>query len=176
MPTLISRHGIERDDWQYADPETTDIFAGNRIVVPVAHAIAHTDAVFAADREVGVRLPGDAELDPIEPLLRRVALIAVDFPAFNDGRGLSLAVLLRTRCGFRGELRAVGDVHTDMMHYLERCGFDSYLLPDGRDPRTALDALSSLSDFYQGSVVQPLPAYRRIGRGGAVAGLRSRLG
>ena len=178
MPTLIDGDGIGQDDWQYVDPAITDplTLAGHRIVVPAAYAIAHAETVFAAERDIGVRLPGDAELENIESLLGRVALIAVDFPAFNDGRGLSLAVLLRTRCGFSGELRAVGDVHTDMMHYLRRCGFDSYLLPDGRNPQTALDALSSLTDFYQGSVAQPLPAYRRVGRGGGVARLRSHLG
>jgi len=178
MPTLISGNGVERDDWQYIDPDFTDpsLLAGNRIVVPATYALAHPDTVFAGERDVGVRLPGDVELENIEPLLGRVALIAVDFPAFSDGRGLSLAVLLRTRCGFRGELRAIGDVHTDMMHYLERCGFDSYLLPDGRDPQTALNALSSLTDFYQGSVAQPLPAYRRVPRGGEPASLRSHLG
>lgn len=178
MPTLISGHRIERDDWHYLDPDNADAYSlgGGRVVVPAEYAIAHADSLFATEREIGVRVPGDAELETIEPLLGYVALIAVDFPAFNDGRGLSLAVLLRTRCGFRGELRAVGDVHTDMMHYLERCGFDSYLLPDARDPETALDALSSLTDFYQGSVAQPLPAYRRVGRGGEGASLRSRLG
>lgn len=178
MPTLISGREISRDDWQYVDPDTTDPLtcAGSHVVLPAAYAIARAATVFSAECQIGVCLPGDAELENIEPLLGRVALIAIDFPAFSDGRGLSLAVLLRTRCGFRGELRAVGDVHGDMMHYLERCGFDSYLLPDGRDPQTALDALSSLTDFYQGSVAQPLPAYRRVGRGGEAANLRSRLG
>jgi uncharacterized protein (DUF934 family) len=177
MPTLISNGRIDvDDDWQFIDPDSEGLewLTGSRIVVPADHAIANADVLFANDRAVGVSVPGDAEPDLLEPLLGRVALIAIDFPTFNDGRGLSLAVLLRTRCQFRGELRAIGDVHTDMMHYLHRCGFDSCVLPDGRNPRTALRALASLTDFYQGSVRQPLPAFRRVERGGALSGMLSR--
>ncbi|MCR9279124.1 MAG: DUF934 domain-containing protein [Pseudomonadaceae bacterium] len=86
--------------------------------------------------------------------------IAINFPAFNDGRGLSLAVLLRTRLGFTGELRAVGDVHQDILHYMRRCGFDSYELPDGRDPEQALKLLSPYSVQYQASVEDPQPHFR----------------
>jgi uncharacterized protein (DUF934 family) len=169
MPTLIRNGRIDVDDeWRFVDPASESAIQGAHIVVPVEHAIEHADTLFRGDRQVGVSVSGDAEPDLLAPLLARVSLIAIEFPAFNDGRGLSLAVLLRTRCQFRGELRAIGDVHTDLMHYLHRCGFDSCLLPDGRNPQTALRALLSLSDFYQGSVRQPLPAFRRVERGGAL--------
>ncbi len=110
----------------------------------------------------GVRIDVDQEID--ERLLA-ADLIAVDFPAFNDGRGLSLAVLLRNRHGFTGELMAVGDVHEDLLHYMQRCGFTSFLIPDERDPMTALATLAPYSDYYQASVTEPIPVYRRIGRG-----------
>ena len=106
----------------------------------------------------GLVLPGD-----IEPEVRfaDAPLIAIDFPAFHDGRGLSLAVLLRTRFGFRGELRAIGDVRPDLLHYLRRCGFDSFVLAEGvsvalDDPRLAPHAR-----YYQASVVDPQPVFRR---------------
>lgn len=98
-------------------------------------------------------------------------LIAVDFPSFSDGRGLSLAVLLRSRHGFAGELRAVGDINVDLLHYLARCGFNSFELktpsvgPDGTNTLTGFNALVPYSDTYQASVVQPEPAYRRVRRG-----------
>ena len=166
MPTLIRGRDIVADDWTVCEDgaRATGIA---RAIVPAAYAAANSATLFAGDRDIGVWLSGDAELDDIVDLLDRVSLIAIHFPAFNDGRGLSLAVLLRTRFGYTGELRAIGDVHTDILHYLHRCGFDSYLLPDGRDPATALAALGSLTDFYQGSVVQPLPAFRRVARGNA---------
>ena len=98
-------------------------------------------------------------------------LIAIDFPAFTDGRGLSLAVLLRTRHGFAGELRALGDINPDLLHYLTRCGFNSIevstprVQPNGTSTLTGFNALAPYSDTYQASVVQPEPAYRRVRRG-----------
>jgi uncharacterized protein (DUF934 family) len=111
--------------------------------------------------DTGLRLPGDAEPDP---RFLAAPLIAIEFPAFHDGRGLSLAVLLRTRLGYRGELRAVGDIRPDLLHYLRRCGFDTFLLAEGAsidldDPRLAPHAA-----YYQASVVEPEPVFRRAER------------
>jgi uncharacterized protein (DUF934 family) len=125
--------------------------------------------------------PGSGDgllLDVVDEPEQRFAvapLIAINFPAFTDGRGLSLAVLLRTRFDFQGELRAVGAVQPDIIHYMKRCGFDSFQLPEGQpvaiEPvaadQTAMDVtLAPYSDYYQASVHQPEPAYRRIRRGG----------
>ena len=92
-----------------------------------------------------------------EPLQEHTeaAAIAIDFGAFNDGRGLSLAVLLRTRLGYQGEIRAVGDVHHDLMHYLVRCGFSSFELPEERDVDVALRGAAVYSRYYQASVTAP---------------------
>jgi uncharacterized protein (DUF934 family) len=101
----------------------------------------------------------------------KARLIAVEFSNFHDGRGLSLAVLLRTRIGYAGELRAVGDIHPDLIHYLLRCGFDSFLLPEGRHVGLDDAVLAPYSDYYQASVVEPHPAFRR-GRSTAYLGSR----
>ncbi len=116
--------------------------------------------------------------DEPEPAHTSAPVIAINFPAFSDGRGLSLAVLLRTRLGYTGELRAVGDVHPDVIHYMKRCGFDTFQMPEGRTlPPAANDAtnasaestghntLAPYSDYYQASVIHPEPAYRRVRRG-----------
>lgn len=110
----------------------------------------------------GLRLTVDAEP---EPRFARATLIAIEFPVFHDGRGLSLAVLLRTRIGFEGELRAVGDVHPELIHYLRRCGFDSYLVPAGRASAGDDRRLAPYSDYYQASTAESLPAFRRRRRG-----------
>ncbi|MDA1076335.1 MAG: DUF934 domain-containing protein [Proteobacteria bacterium] len=94
----------------------------------------------------GIVLAVDTE--PNEALAK-AAVIAIDFPAFTDGRGLSLAVLLRDRYGFKGDLRAIGDVQPDMLHYLVRCGFSSFLLPDGRRMDTAKSAFAPYTNHYQ---------------------------
>ncbi|MDP6377252.1 MAG: DUF934 domain-containing protein [Pseudomonadales bacterium] len=107
-------------------------------------------------------LTADAEID--ERILA-APIIAIDFPVFKDGRGLSLAVLLRSRHHYEGELLAVGDVHEDILHYMYRCGFGSYLLPDERNPETALTLLTPYSDHYQASMRQPEPAFRRLDTG-----------
>lgn len=118
-------------------------------------------AEWNGQQDAGLLLEGDAE-----PEARFVSapLIAINFPTFYDGRGLSLAVLLRTRFGYRGELRAVGDIRPDLLHYLQRCGFDSFLLAEGisidfDDPR-----LAPHDHYYQASVVDPQPVFRRIQR------------
>ena len=164
MPTLIKGGRVVADDWMVRE-EITDDVVETRTIVPAAYALLHADELFGSIRDIGIWLPGDGEPDEIAALLPKVPLIAIRFAALNDGRGLSLAVLLRTRFGYSGELRAIGEVHEDVLHYMHRCGIDSYQLPDGHDANVALAAMKSLTDFYQGSVVDPRPAFRRIARG-----------
>ena len=91
----------------------------------------------------------------------RLPLIAIDFPKFTDGRGLSGARLLRERYGFRGELRAIGDIQRDQLFDLARCGFDAFVLREGEDAEAALAAFNTFSDAYQTSVDRPAPLFRR---------------
>ena len=104
--------------------------------------------------------PGD---DPasVAARLGSVARVEVNFPSFTDGRGYSIARLLRERHGYRGELRAVGDVQRDQLFYLARCGFDAFLLRDGQDAGESLAALNDFSEAYQASVERPQPLFRR---------------
>jgi uncharacterized protein (DUF934 family) len=117
-----------------------------------------TADVWQPDAAEGLLLAVDNEP---EQRFADAPLIAIDFPVFHDGRGLSLAVLLRSRAGFRGELRAVGDVHPELIHYLRRCGFDSLRLPDDRTLDCADPRLAPYSDYYQASVAEARPAFRR---------------
>ena len=104
--------------------------------------------------------PGD---DPakVADRLGAAARVEVNFPRFADGRGYSIARLLRERHGYTGELRAVGDVQRDQLFYLSRCGFDAFLLREGEDAEGALAALRDFSEAYQASVERPQPLYRR---------------
>ena len=85
----------------------------------------------------------------------------MQFTSFTDGRGYSIGRLLRQRYGWRGELRAIGDVQRDQLFYLARCGFDAFALRDGEDVEVALAAFDDFSEAYQASVDQPLPLFRR---------------
>ncbi len=104
--------------------------------------------------------PGD---DPakVAERLGSVARVEVNFPSFTDGRGYSIARLLRERHGYRGELRAVGDVLRDQIFYLSRCGFDAFLLREDQDAEQALTAFNDFSEAYQASVERPEPLFRR---------------
>lgn len=119
---------------------------------------------WSSDSGAGLILEVDAEPEAEFAL---APVIAINFPAFNDGRGLSLAVLLRSRYGFTGELRAIGDIHPELLYYLKRCGFDKFVLPTSRSQMSisSQSALAPYSDYYQASVLEPKPAYRRIRRG-----------
>jgi len=89
------------------------------------------------------------------------ARIEVNFPKFGDGRGFSIARLLRERHGYKGELRAVGEVARDHLYYMEQCGFDAFLLRDGEDVEEALAAFDDFSEAYQATAAQPVPLFRR---------------
>lgn len=104
--------------------------------------------------------PGD-DLEALAGRLAGVARVEVNFPKFGDGRGYTIGRLLRERYGYKGELRAVGQVARDLLFYMESCGFDAYLLREGEDPREALTAFADFSDAYQASVARPVPLFRR---------------
>lgn len=93
--------------------------------------------------------------------LDRLTTIVIEFPHFTDGRGYSMARLLRERYGFRGEIRAAGEVLRDNLFYLERCGFDSFVLGDQANLEKALEGFSDFSEAYQASVERPRPLFLR---------------
>lgn len=147
----------------------TVIPATGKVIVPLAVFLARkaTLSERLADGELGVWLES---YELIEDLVANVAdinslpVIAVNFPRFADGRGFSIATLLRTRFGYKNEIRAIGDVLRDQLFYMKRCGFDAYLM---RPDRSTDEALASLRDFtepYQGAVDNPLPVWRRHAR------------
>ena len=147
----------------------TEIPASGKIIVPLSVWIARKAEL--ADRiakgEVGVWLATHEVLETLVeavPDLNALPLIAVHVERFADGRIFSIGNLLRTRHGYKNELRAFGDVLRDQLFFLKRCGYDSYLV---RADRSAEDALAGLKDFtepYQGAVDNSQPAWRRFNR------------
>lgn len=179
MPEIIrlAPTRVERDDWRFLglpgaagaapgsdeDPQ----LAAERIVVPLASWKAGHERLLRNLAAVGVWLgAGDDPAGLAE--LEHLRLVAIHFPKFADGRGYSTAALLRTRYGYRGELRAIGDVGRDQLFYLARCGFDSFTLAPHRDSRTALASLSDFGVRYQASVDDPAPLFaKRLAAAGA---------
>jgi uncharacterized protein (DUF934 family) len=87
--------------------------------------------------------------------------VEVNFPKFGDGRGFSIGRLLRERYGYKGELRAVGQITRDHLFFLESCGFDAFELREGEDAAEALAAFDDFSEAYQASPARPAPLFRR---------------
>ncbi|MFV3368992.1 DUF934 domain-containing protein [Pseudomonas sp. NY15435] len=109
----------------------------------------------------GVWLAPEDDPEDLIWRLKEPALIAIDFPSFRDGRGYSLAYLLRSRLGWRGELRAVGDVLRDQLAHLRQCGFDAFAVREDKSVEDALKGLAGLSVLYGRSVIEPRPLFRR---------------
>lgn len=111
--------------------------------------------------------PPDLVLEPTDDpallggRLAQLRVIAVNFPKYGEGRGYSIARLLRERCGYQGELRATGVVARDHLHAMAQCGFDTFELREGEDAQAALAAFGDFSEAYQASAVQRVPLFRR---------------
>jgi uncharacterized protein (DUF934 family) len=118
-------------------------------------------ATWPAGLPTGVLLPNDMALPDLAPDLPRLALVALQFPKWTDGRAYSQAHLLRARHRFGGEVRAVGDVVVDMLPLLHRSGFDAVALRPDQSLDAARRALTFFTAFYQGDVHEPRPRFAR---------------
>jgi uncharacterized protein (DUF934 family) len=114
-----------------------------------------TDAVVLMPTDDPLTLAGHLEGLP---------LIAIEFPRATDGRGFSLARLVRDRLGWHGEVRAVGDVLIDQLFYMARCGFDAFALRGDQDLETARKAFTTFPDAYQNAADNAVPLYLRRGK------------
>lgn len=125
-PRLWTPEGFRDDEWTHAD--SAEALAGNgRFILPLAVFLGLDPQTRISARErLGVKLePGD-KLEAIVPLLGELTLVALAFPAFNDGRSFSKAELLRSRHGFQGPVRATGQVLVDQLPHMLRVGFDEF--------------------------------------------------
>lgn len=154
--TLIKLGQPEEDEWALSrDGERLP--ESRPVIVPLSLWREH-----AGDPELAPWLPSDTELTPsLAEELAEAPLIAIDFPAFTDGRGYTLARLLRERHGYAGEIRAIGDVLVDQLFYMSRCGFDALALREDQHLDDALRALGAFSVSYQPAVDVREPLFNR---------------
>ena len=172
MPSLIEGRAIVADRWTLLREATVLAAVPAAVPVIVPLGLWRTErAALLARGDVGVWLaPGD---DPaaLAGDTAALPLIAVDFPAFTDGRGYSTARLLRERYGFRGQLRAIDDVLRDQLFALAEVGFDAFSLRDGKDPEAALAGFADFGSVYAPTVGHPAPWFRRRHGGPSPDGL-----
>ena len=169
MANLI-RHGhATSETWRLLDAAALETWQSGEqdkqstgVLIPLALWLGQPQERRDALRcPFGVVLQGSDDPATLAADLERISLIAIQFARFNDGRGYSIARLLRQRYGYRGELRAIGDVLRDQLFYLKRVGFDAFELRADQDVAAALGAFGDFSEAYQAAVDQPLPLFRR---------------
>lgn len=165
MAHLIKNRRPAANPWQLletaADGSQPGIPSQGDIIVPLATWLEQRDALLSRSGRLGIWLDSDEEPALIADDLQHFGVVAVNFPQFTDGRGYSIARLLRERYNWRGELRAIGDVQRDQLFYLARCGFDAFALREGEDLQSALSAFGDFSEAYQASVERAQPLFRR---------------
>ena len=155
---IIRNRAIVDDDFVHV-PDDAELPNGKPIVT-LARYVGAREELLARYSSLGVRVGSD-KLPTDIPDLTRLALIAIEFPRFTDGRGYSIARQLRDRYRFTGELRAVGWVLRDQLFYLERCGFNAFELKPGKPLESALEAFGEFSVTYQAAADDKRPIYRR---------------
>ena len=133
------------------------------VIVSAERFLKEADALIRRDGSLGVWWPNNRRVAELAPWLGHLALVALNFPKFRDGRAYSQARLLRETYGFSGTLRATGDVLRDQFHFLARAGFDSFEVKKPADARVFAEVLARYSVYYQ------------PGADGRVAALRRRL-
>ena len=130
-------------------------------IVSAQRFLANADALVRRDGSLGVSWPNDRRIAELAPWLGHLALVALHFPKFRDGRAYSQARLLRETYGFGGTLRATGDVLRDQFHFLIRAGFDSFEVKKPADADVFAEAAARYSVVYQPSADGRVPALRR---------------
>ena len=162
MPRLIKHGAIVEDRWTLLRETASlaDVPSATPVIVPLAQWKAERSTLIERG-DVGVWLKPDDDPDALADDIATLPLIAIDFPKFSDGRGYSIAQVLRTHHRYTGELRAIGDVLRDQLYYMRQCGFDAFGLRADRSLEDALEAFKDFSDGYQSTVREPTPLFRR---------------
>ena len=121
------------------------------VLVSLARFQKERDALLARNTPVGVKLQASENPETLGADVHHFALIALEFPKFRDGRAFSWARMLRTRLGYTGEIRAVGDFLFDQVNYQHRVGFDAWEVPDHFTIEMFNRALTEMTNVYQPS-------------------------
>jgi uncharacterized protein (DUF934 family) len=166
---IIKNKAIVEDDWTVLrlsgdDTPQRVVVAPGRVIVPLDVWLAQRDTL-KRRADLGVWLASSDRPESLHEDVGRLPVIAIDFPKFADGRGYSIAYILRERLGYKGELRAIGDVLRDQLFYMQRVGFDAFAPRTDKDLNEVLKGLNDFSESYQASSDQKLPLFRRAERG-----------
>jgi uncharacterized protein (DUF934 family) len=166
MPTLIrwrdGRALASEDGFTNLDDEqfvaAGDLPPGD-VIVSLSRFQTDGERLLGEGRRVGVRVLADEAVEALAYDLPRIALVALEFPKFRDGRAFTAARLLRERMGFAREVRAVGDVLLEQAKFMVRCGFDAFEPADGATPEQWTQAAGRFRHVYQRAADGRAPAF-----------------
>jgi len=157
---VIKDNRIFEDEWQRLESVDEDQpLPEGELIIPFRFWIEHHNELPERKGRLGVCIDGEDETEEVARHLDDFPLIALDFPAFKDGRCYTHARLLRERYRYQGELRAVGDVLRDQLFFMQRCGIDSFQLRSDQDMEEALKAFKDFSVKYQTAADGAPPIY-----------------
>lgn len=155
MPLIINRQWAPTDPWTLSEPDALHGFGFLDPTSPVWvswDAYDEHRALFDGRQgQLAIVINNDMDLSLLVADLPALSMIAIPFPHVADGRGFSLARLLRQTYGFDGQIRAIGDVSRDRLQFMERCGFNAMALPDTEKMDDILTAFSDITQPYQRS-------------------------
>lgn len=135
------------DNWQYLE-EGQDCPNGD-IVIDLAYWLENKAALNSHQGKLGLSVIGNEDIEAFSADLTNFELIVITIPTFNDGRGYSLARLIRDNFNFTHEIRATGEILPDQMFYLSRVGFDSFEIEDANLAALAIEKLSEFTVVSQ---------------------------
>ena len=147
--TVLVRNGALSDDTFVSLGAQDDLPAGVDVIGTLDRWLADRDCLTDRKGLLGVRLRSNESPELIAQDLEHFAVVALEFPAFRDGRAYSYARLLRERHGYGGEIRAVGDVLREQLHFMVRVGFDAFELASDDAERDFEIAQADFSVWYQ---------------------------
>src|ERR1700722_2990613 len=149
MP-LITGNAIAADTFTLVADDAA-LPASGGAIVSLARFHKERDMLLARNMPIGVALKANENPELLGADLHRLSVVALEFPKFRDGRAFSWARMLRTRLGFTGQIRAVGDFLYDQINYQHRVGFDAWSVPDDFTIEKFRHALSEITNVYQPS-------------------------
>lgn len=156
---IIKDGQIINNEWLIVNDTETALPEG-KLLVALDVWEAHKDALRARPA-VGLWLKNDQCVSTISESLDTFSVIAIDFPNFMDGRGFSIARLLRDRFNYQGEIRATGGVIRDQLCYLTRSGFNAFDMEESIDLEASLASITDFTEAYQTDANQKSPLFRR---------------
>jgi uncharacterized protein (DUF934 family) len=159
MP-LIKNGRVADDPWTELSDDAPPPAEGD-VIVSLSRLSMQAGELKQRPGRLGVRIAAGEDVMELAPHLDALALVALDFPKFGDGRAFSSAALLRGRLEFKGEVRAVGAVLRDQLFYMVRCGFDAFEIARADAAEVFAAAVAELSVVYQAAADGRRPAWAR---------------